>query len=1080
VLRIWSGADRTILTNAVFAKIDETAKSGVTDQILIVPEQFSHEAERKLCQVCGNTISRFAEVLSLSRLSDRLAAVYGGAARKYLDKGGRLLAMALAAEQVSSRIKLFSSVLRKPEFLSELVAMIDEFQSYCLRPGALLDAASSVDGQFAQKLEELGLLFEAYLAVCANIESDPSDKLARLVELLGEYDWGNGRTIYIDGFSDFTAVELEVLSLLVLGCKDIYLTLPTGPAGSALLRLSMEQRNLLTAIAVQNGCSYEVREFEETDHRSGAVQYLLNNLFSSSEIAPTSENGLLFYSFDNIEEECRAAVLHAKELLAQGARCRDISIACTDLNAYEASLRAACREAGLPVYVAGEVSLLSNPVINSVLSGLYAAVGGLEYEEVIRFLKSGISLLEQERCDYLDNYAYIWNICGTQWEKEWTLNPRGFAAEWTEEDRDLLKQLNRDKDTALSQLLSLRKKLYGAKTTGDMVLAVYQFLEDINLRQRLEDRANLVKGQSGQELVQIYDILITALEQTWITIGQTQRLPEDFCKLYQLLLTRYKVGTIPAGLDQIHISDLPDLRHRQTCHLLVLGAGDGLFPTYKTAEGILTEAERRRLLNQGISMAPGRADQIEFEMLRIYHGLSAAEETLWLSYVGEEPSWLFRRASELTACGVQKGDEEVFLNVEALAAKRLRHDDHSKSSVEGLEAAESWLRIHRDYVFKDLEKQTVHRLYGTPIMLSPSKIDQYAACRFEFFLQYGLKIKPRKQAKLDQPAFGTFVHAVLEQTVLRVKKQGDFRSVNRETILEIALEEISSYVEEHFPEQSERDAYLFQRSKKEILEIVEDLWEELRHSLFQPEFCELKFARDALLPLIVIQGKKTACQITGTIDRVDLYQENRRTYVRVVDYKTGSKDFDYTDILNGAGLQMLIYLFALREFGGTYLQTGEMEPAGVLYLPAKTEYPMTAPMPDDTVVSKEHREKRRRKGLIRSDENLLAAMEADPDEPRFMPYKIGKGGPVGDLADGRQMVLLERHVVRTVEDMADRISEGTVTPNPVIRGQHSPCRYCDYQTVCHKDLGTQTPRILAETSAKQFWSKLEREEENHG
>ena len=243
MLRIWTGADRTILTNAIFAKIDESAKSGVTDQILIVPEQFSHEAERKLCLTCGNAISRFAEVLSLSRLSDRLAAAYGGAARKYLDKGGRLLAMALAAEQVSSRIKLFSSVLRKPEFLSELVAMVDEFQSYCLRPEALLDAASAVEGQFAQKLEELGLLFEAYLAVCANIESDPADKLARLAELLSEYEWVNGRIVYIDGFSDFTGAELEVLRLLIMGCKDVYLTLPTGPIGSTLLRLSMEHRH---------------------------------------------------------------------------------------------------------------------------------------------------------------------------------------------------------------------------------------------------------------------------------------------------------------------------------------------------------------------------------------------------------------------------------------------------------------------------------------------------------------------------------------------------------------------------------------------------------------------------------------------------------------------------------------------------------------------------------------------------------------------------------------------------------------------------------------------------------------------
>ena len=450
-----------------------------------------------------------------------------------------------------------------------------------------------------------------------------------------------------------------------------------------------------------------------------------------------------------------------------------------------------------------------------------------------------------------------------------------------------------------------------------------------------------------------------------------------------------------------------------------------------------------------------------------------------MSYAGEQPAWLFRRACELVESS-GGDDREIVLDIGSLAARRLRNEDHTALHIPGLADVEQVLRKHRAYDFSALDEQTVRKLYGSPIALSPSKIDQYAACRFEYFLQYGLKAKTRKQAKLDQPAFGTFVHAVLEHTVLRVKAAGGFHVVDRETLLQITLEEIQAYADEFFPEQAEREAYLFRRSQAEILDIAEDLWEELRSSLFVPEYCELKFAKDSLLPLIVIQGEKTDCQITGTIDRVDLYPYGDKTYVRVVDYKTGSKDFDFTDILNGAGLQMLIYLFALREFGGEYLQKGSLEPAGVLYLPAKKDYPLTGPMPEDQLVQKEHRENRKRKGLIRSDPHLLAAMEENPEEPRFMPYKAGKNGFTGNLADHRQMVLLERHVLRTVERMADQILSGVVAPDPVVRGQHTACRYCDYRSVCHKDLGTQEPRILAETSAKLFWEKLEQEEANHG
>jgi len=424
---------------------------------------------------------------------------------------------------------------------------------------------------------------------------------------------------------------------------------------------------------------------------------------------------------------------------------------------------------------------------------------------------------------------------------------------------------------------------------------------------------------------------------------------------------------------------------------------------------------------------------------------------------------------------MKKGHENQILNLSELVAWKLRTGDQSEDPDEELMRLQNEFDKRRQFVFEPLQEQTVQGLYGSPISLSPSKIDKFAACRFAFFMNYGLKAKPRKQAKLDQPAFGTFVHAVLENTVLRVKELGGFQVVNEEQILQIATEEITRYAEQYFPEQAKREAYLFNRSKAEIRDIVLDLWEELRRSKFRPEYCELKFAVGAELPPVRIEGEKAQAHVIGTVDRVDLYREGEKTYVRVVDYKTGTKDFDYTDILNGAGLQMLIYLFALRT-----LEKEKLEPAGVLYLPAKKDYPLTEPMPDDESVALQHRDKRKRKGLIRDDENLLAAMEEDPEAPLFMPYKCSKRGISGNLATKEQMELLERHVVRTLASMADEIMGGDVEPNPIVRGQISSCSYCDYQTVCHKDLDTQKRRVMAETSAAKFWEELERRENANG
>lgn len=1084
MLKLIKGYDRVSLSDYALEHIRKCALNNREEWILIVPEQFSFEAELRLCGVCGDAIARYAEVLSFSRLAERVAAEQGGVAGEYLDKGGQLLTMALAAEQVASRIKLYASVLRKPEFLADMVRTIDEFRSYCVLPADLFSASMRADGQFSQKLEELGLLYEAYLAVCANGKADPADKLNGLLDMLTECRWIKEKHFYIDGFSDFTGVELKVIELLAARSESVVISVPIGEKDSASARIANKTLDTLKTMVKGKMQSVSEENMHSVCLRSDAVLTLLQGMFSHGEFPEAEPSGdIRLVNCSSVTEECRSAAKAVGELLLGGCRCRDICVACADLAAYEVPIKNAFRNAGLPIYVAGERSLLSKPVVTAVLNSLFAASGPMEYEDVALYLKSGFASGTVEQWDRLDNYAYLWNIKGNGWLSAWRAHPAGFGEQIKTDDEEYLALLNHDRDVVMQPILKLRRGLLKAENTGEMVLALYAFLQDISLQQKLETRANAYlnegKGQAAQELAQIYELLLQSMEQTWLTVGETVRSPEDFCRLFQTVLTQYQVATIPAGLDQIHISDVPDMRYAKTKHLIILGASDGKFPSYKTTEGLLTEEERRKLIAQGLTVAPGRADRLDQELSRICFAMMSATETVMITCSGEQPSWLFRRAASLYPGSVIAAEGEIVLNEWELAASCLRNDELMPRGIDGLEQVQEKLVSACQYGFEPLTQAAVQTLYGSQIALSPSKIDKYVACKFAYFVNYGLRAKPRKQAKLDQPAFGTFVHAVLERTVLRVNELGGFDDVTQEEILAIASEEIVRYADMYFPEQAKREEYLFNRSKKEIKEIVMDLWEELRRSKFRPVYCELKFTGGDELPAVEISGSRAMCRVVGMVDRVDSYRVGDTVYVRVVDYKTGSKDFDYTDILNGAGLQMLIYLFALRTFGKDLFGTDRVEPAGVLYLPARKSYPLTEAMPDDFAVQQKHRELRKRKGLIRCEEFLLAAMEENMEDPRFMPYKNGKMGITGDLADEHQMRLLEHHVARMVANVADGIYSGDIMPDPIIRGQHSSCKYCDYKTVCHKDMGTQKERVMAETSASKFWEILE-QEEKHG
>jgi ATP-dependent helicase/DNAse subunit B len=220
--------------------------------------------------------------------------------------------------------------------------------------------------------------------------------------------------------------------------------------------------------------------------RDAGVQALLDTMFAPHSPSVQTGDTVKLRGFDSVEEECRHSVGRIRELAASGVRFRDIHVACTDPAAYEAALRSACLSGEVPIYFSGETDILGKPVLGAVMSALSAAVGPMDYADVALYLKSGLPALERDRCDRLDCYAYRWNLRGSQWERPLEFHPRGFGLDWQENDRAELALLEEDRQAAMVPLLRLRDALKTAADTGEMVLAVHRFLEDIQLRQRLE------------------------------------------------------------------------------------------------------------------------------------------------------------------------------------------------------------------------------------------------------------------------------------------------------------------------------------------------------------------------------------------------------------------------------------------------------------------------------------------------------------------------------------------------------------------------------------------------------------------
>ncbi len=1075
MLTLLLGTDWTANRDTVLKMLAQDVAEERPGRILMVPELISHETERRLCAVCGDTASRFAEVLTFTRLAKRVSDAAGCGAPECLDNGGRLVAMASAARQLHSKLKAYASVETRPEFLTGLLDAVDEFKRCCITAEDLAAAARKTTGSFAQKLEELSLLLEAYDSLCARGKRDPRDQMTWLLEQLEDSDFGEKHVFYIDGFPDFTRQHMQILKHLIASAERVVVSLTCDRIDSdnpAFEKAAATAAELLS-VARQTGVKWEIVQNNDSER---PIAGLLSTLFQG-KIAHTVPM-LQASSYDSVYSECHSAAERISRLVAAGCRYRDIGVVCTDMGAYANTVNMVFSRYHIPVYLSGTEDILDKTVITTVLSAVDAAVGGYEQSDVLRYLKSALSPLELSQCDQIENYAIVWNITGSRWASDWENHPDGLSAQWTDKDRAYLEQLNSARRVALTPLFRLGKGLTDAANLEQMVAALYGFLEEIQLDKRLESLAAQMEStgdfRSGQVLGQLWEILISALEQLSDTLGQTHWDVYTFTRLLKLLLSQYDVGTIPAVLDAVTVGPVSAMRCQQVKHLIVMGADEGSFPAYSGATGVLTDNERTALRQLGVPLTGGDMEGLQAEFAEIYGVFCGADESVSVSCAGGQPSFLYRRLRDMAGGETEK--ESLCIPPDALetSAFLLRSGAEKAASAIGLGEEINYLHQRREHGLGQMSQDAVEALYGKTVRLSASQVDKLADCRLSYFLKYGIRLKERKQALVDPAEFGTYVHAVLEDTGRRIMELGGFRKVSLEDTLQIANEFSRQYITQHFSQiDSQRVSYLFRRNAQELEMVVTELWQELSESSFAPVDFERAFDS------IAITGKTMTAVLRGFVDRVDAWERDGQTYYRVVDYKTGKKDFDYCDVFNGLGLQMLLYLFALEDNSDGLLGENPV-PAGVQYFPARAPVVSADGRPDEEEAAKAREKLWKRKGLLLADEDVLTAMEPS-EKPVRLPCDRKKDGTLsGDLADSRQLRLLKGYIFMLLGKMVDDISSGCIEPNPYTRGgRHNACTFCPYGAVCHAQ-SVEGRREYAAMSPQKFWEEIEKEMSGRG
>ena len=662
MLHLLLGTDWTACRDEILARISRDVKNEKGGRILMVPELISHDTERRLCAAAGDTASRFAEVLSFTRLSRRVSDDLEVAGAECLDNGGRLVAMAAAARSVPQELRSFGSVATNPEFLAEIIDAVDEFKRCCISSADLMAAAERTEGRLSEKLKELSLLMSAYDAICENGRRDPREKETLLLEQLADGEFAQNHVFYIDGFPDFTRQHMQILEHLLRFSPEVTISVNCAPTRfltdrvqGEFVGLAFEKAHDTAAdildFARRSGVACEV-EIIEPDPTP--LEPLRQKLFQGSLEGIRLRDCLKVIRADGIYDECVAASERIMELVRGGCRYRDIVVVCGDLAGYKPQMEMVFGRCGIPLYLSGTEDILDKSVVVTVLAALDAALDGFEQRSVLRYLRSILSPLDPDTCDLVENYAVTWGIRGKRWTEEWTNHPQGLQEKWSDEDVALLERLNAARALAVEPLAALRRTFADARNLGGQVRAIYTFLEAIHLAEHLDSLAQELDAagdnRSAQILNQLWEILLDAMEQLYDVLGDAVFDIESFIRLFKLLLSQYNVGTIPPVLDAVQAGQASAMRCHQQRHLILLGGQEGNLPGYTGSAGLLTDQERDTLRKLDLPLTGGSLEGIQAEFAEIYGCFCGASETVTVCYSGGQPSFVTRRVAAMAGC----------------------------------------------------------------------------------------------------------------------------------------------------------------------------------------------------------------------------------------------------------------------------------------------------------------------------------------------------------------------------------------------------------------------------------------------
>ena len=1051
-------------TGRTFTIMDGIKKDVLNNKkvVLIIPEQFSFEWKRAILKTLGDEAATNVDVLSFSRIYDEVNRLAGGNAFSVMNDCDKIITMRSAMKAVENELCIWKRYVDSDHFASILVQTVDELKTCAITPDQLISL--SENGSLGRKINDIYKIYNAYEGIIYNKFIDPSDKLTHLYNKLLSFEFFKDKEVFIDSFKDFTGQQYKILERIFSQANNVTISILCDGNFENKLDIFSNIRTVKSKIEAI-ASKYNIKKSEDillqgSKYSSDELKLLEGAFCDEKCTYDDNTKDITLFEAKNIYDEAEFVARNIRRMVrSNGYRYNDFVIIARETADYENAVISACKKNNVGLFFDAKEPINTHPVCTLALSAL-AASNKMMTSNIFKCLKTGLTSLNFDDINELENYVNIWSIDGNLWYDEWKMNPKGFR-ESESTDEKIIKQLDKINEIrvkTITPLLKLKKSF--GNTAKEHSEALFTYFNDCNLRDNLIklEKAYIDKQdiKTAEFFKQGYEAFINIIDSVIKCLGDVNISCFDFINVLSLAINSTSIGTIPQMLDQVTFGAADRIRPSRPKVAFVLGMNQGVFPKIQSHNGVFAAFERRRLIDLGINLNDNNIKSVITENLLVYTSLCCPSDKLYISYTKEsfsgeilEPSTVLNKIKETFSNINFINKEDILLNEEnipetsnALLSEyclvlnyNKEYADIIKSSAENFDEIFSKINNLENKVTErkhSLSSNVAKELYGNEIKTSATDFEIFHRCKFAYFCRYGLRLKKLQPAGLDVMQRGTIIHFVLEKYISKYKNS--LCDLSDEQIKEIVLNLIAQYfslIPGFEQAKTERFDFLSNIITESVYSVVIQVTKELIQSDFIPEKCELSIGNDGDVPSTVIKfNDSSTMKLQGKIDRVDVWNG----YIRIIDYKTGSKIFKLPDIIYGLNMQMLIYLFALIRGDKSIYKN--MIPAGILYMPSS---------------KKLGNDKLAMNGLLVKDEMVHHAMEKE-NNGEFVPkMKFNKDGTISDSDS-----YIESNIFDTVFDyisylfaeMGREIHNGNIDVSPLDDSKKTACNYCDFAGIC--------------------------------